>query len=139
MGKNGSAAENALVQAALDHDIDVSELRRRNARRSVQHRSEAYKFMATTHADGGRVLIAVKGSPGEVLARCAFEALPDGTRQILTAARRAQIEAQNAEMADQALRVLGIAYRELQAGGADVAAGEKQIEGNVLNGAFGTY
>ncbi|MBH5397558.1 cation-transporting P-type ATPase [Bradyrhizobium sp. CNPSo 4010] len=134
---SGSATEIALVQAALDHDIDVSELRRRYVRRSIQHRTEAYRFMATTHADEARVLIAVKGSPGEVLARCAFEALPDGTRQILTAARRAQIEAQNAKMAEQALRVLGMAYRELQVPGADLEAGEIQTEELIWSGLVG--
>jgi hypothetical protein len=45
--------------------------------------------------------------PREVLARCVWEALPDGRRQILTTARRAEIEVQNADMAEQALRVLG--------------------------------
>jgi Ca2+-transporting ATPase len=133
----GSATENALVQAALDHDIDVSALRRRYARRSVQHRSESYRFMATIHMDGSRVLIAVKGSPGEVLARCSFEAQPDGSRRILSAARRAQIEAQNAEMADQALRVLGLAYRELQARGAVAATNEMQIDGLIWTGLVG--
>lgn len=137
MQLSGSATEIALVQAALDHDIDVSELRRRYVRRSIQHRTEAYRFMATTHADEARVLIAVKGSPGEVLARCAFEALPDGTRKILTAARRAQIEAQNAEMAEQALRVLGMAYRELQVPSADLEAGEIQIEELIWSGLVG--
>lgn len=137
MQLSGSATEIALVQAALDHDIDVSELRRRYVRRSIQHRTEAYRFMATTHADEARVLIAVKGSPGEVLARCAFEALPDGTRQILTAVRRAQIEAQNAKMAEQALRVLGMAYRELQVPGADLEAGEIHIEELIWSGLVG--
>jgi P-type Ca2+ transporter type 2C len=134
---SGSATENALVQAALDHDIDVSAMRRRYVRRSVQHRSEAYRFMATTHAHGSRVLIAVKGSPGEVLARCTFEALPDGTRQILSAARRARIEAQNAKMAEQALRVLGMAYREIPARNADVEPSDTQIDGLIWTGLVG--
>lgn len=133
----GSATENAIVQAALDHGIDVSETRRRHVRRSVQHRSEAYRFMATTHADGNSVLIAVKGSPGEVLARCAFEGVPDGSRQILTAARRAEIEAQNAEMAGQSLRVLGMAYRELQTRDADVDPRDMQVERLVWTGLVG--
>lgn len=137
MQLSGSATEIALVQAALDHDIDVSELRRRYVRRSIQHRTESYRFMATTHADEARALIAVKGSPGEVLARCAFEALPDGTRQVLTDLRRAQIEAQNAGMAEQALRVLGMAYRELQVAAADLEAGETQIEALIWSGLVG--
>ena len=108
----GSATENALVQAALDHGIDVTELRRGLPRRAVQHRSEAYRFMATTHATDNGLWTAVKGSPGEVLARCTWEAQPDGGRRMLAGARRREIEAQNAAMAAQALRVLGTAWRE---------------------------
>ena len=111
---SGSATENALVQAALDHGIDVMELRRKFPRRAVQHRSEAYRFMATTHSTEHGLWMAVKGSPREVLARCSWEALPDGGRRMLNAAGRRQIETRNAAMAAQALRVLGTAYRELR-------------------------
>ena len=110
---SGSATENALVKAALDYSIDVPGLRRTHPRRAVQHRSETYRFMATTHATEHSALIAVKGSPREVLARCTWEALPDGGPRMLSAARRTEIETQNAAMASQALRVLGTAYREL--------------------------
>jgi Ca2+-transporting ATPase len=109
---SGSATESALVQAALDHGIDVTELRRKSPRRAVQHRSETYRFMATTHATETGLWIAVKGSPGEVLARCAWEALPDGGRRVLGSERRRAIEAQNAAMAARGLRVLGTAYRD---------------------------
>jgi hypothetical protein len=80
-------------------------------------------------------LIAVKGSPREVLARCVWEALPDGRRQILTTARRAEIEVQNADMAEQALRVLGTAYRQLRVGNADV--GQTDIQGLIWTGLVG--
>jgi P-type Ca2+ transporter type 2C len=134
---SGSATENALVQSALDHDMHVSALRQRYPRRSVQYRSEHYRFMATTHEDGNRLFMAVKGSPCEVLARCAFEASPDGSRQILSAARRAQIEARNADMAEQALRVLGFAYRELPARRSDLAQGETEVGGLIWTGLAG--
>ncbi|WP_244424547.1 cation-translocating P-type ATPase [Methylobacterium nodulans] len=106
----GSATENALIRAALDFGLDVSQLRRDFALRTIQHRTEAYRFMATVHATGTGTLIAVKGSPGEVLARCRYEALPGG-RWLLTHDRRTAIEALNARMAQDALRVLGFAYR----------------------------
>ena len=134
---SGSATENALVQAAIEQGIDVIELRRSHARCSVRHRSEAYRFMATTHHQGNGLLVAVKGSPREVLARCAWEALPDGGRQILSTARRADIETQNAEMAEQALRVLGVAYRELPSRHAEPGEGELDIDGLVWIGLVG--
>jgi Ca2+-transporting ATPase len=134
---SGSATENALVQAALDHGIDVIELRRTYPRRSVQYRSEAYRFMVTTHVKGSSVLIAVKGSPHEVLRRCSSEALPDGSRGILSTARRAEIEAQNAEMAEQALRVLGVAYRESPAREAASGEGDGPVDGLTWTGLVG--
>ena len=117
---SGSSTESALVQAALDRGIDVQALRGRFPRLSIQHRTEAYRFMATVH-DGGndRGLVAVKGSPLEVLERCRWEASSDGSRSPLTPARRAAIERINADMADQALRVLGFADRELDGSALD--------------------
>ncbi|MEZ0167988.1 cation-translocating P-type ATPase [Microvirga sp. TS319] len=106
---NGSSTENALVRAALGHGVDARVLRRQFARLSVQHRSEAYRFMVTTHADGSAVLMAVKGSPLEVLARCRWEALSNGSRTELTPARILDIERLNLAMARQGLRVLGFA------------------------------
>ena len=117
MHVSGSSTESALVQAALDRGIDVQALRGRFPRLSIQHRTEAYRFMVTVHdAGNGRGLVAVKGSPLEVLERCRWEASSDGSRSPLTPARRAAIERINADMADQALRVLGFADREPDGG-----------------------
>jgi Ca2+-transporting ATPase len=120
---HGSATESALVQVALDRGVNVANLRRQIPRLSVQHRSEAYRFMATTHATHNGVLIAVKGSPTEVLARCRRETLPDGRRRKLTAGRRAEIEALNTRMAMRTLRVLGFASGE-----ASPQAGEANLD-----------
>jgi Ca2+-transporting ATPase len=126
----GSATENALVQAALDIGIDVEDLRSRFSRRSIQYRTEAYRFMATTHVHGNQLLVAVKGSPREVLARCVRELLPDGAQRALTRARRAEIERVNADLADHALRVLGIAFRE--GSKADANGDGRQVEAEDL-------
>jgi Ca2+-transporting ATPase len=114
---SGTATENALVQAAMDDGLDVPGLRSRFARLSTQHRTETDRFMATTHLDGDRFLLAVKGSPPEVLARCSWELHPDGTREVLTAQRRAEVNDLNTRMATQGLRVLAAAYREAHAPG----------------------
>jgi Ca2+-transporting ATPase len=110
---DGSATENALVQEAIDAGLDVNALRREYPRLSIRHRTEKYRYMITTHSgarDGGR-LVAVKGSPAEVLERCAWW-LQDGERRELTAETRAAIERANAGMAEEALRVLGFAFRQ---------------------------
>jgi P-type Ca2+ transporter type 2C len=114
---NGTPTENALVQAALDDGLDVADLRKRFARLLTQHRTEAYRFMATTHAAEDGLLLAVKGSPSEVLARCSWELRPDGTRDVLTAQRCSEINDRNNAMAAQGLRVLAAAYRDIRGGG----------------------
>ncbi|HEX2943735.1 MAG TPA: HAD-IC family P-type ATPase, partial [Rhodopila sp.] len=109
----GSATEGALVRLSLASGLDVVKLRESYPRLAVRHRAEGYRYMATAHrrpvddvADGA--LIAVKGSPAEVLALCGWE-LHDGKPRRLTAARREAIGRINATMAADALRVLGFA------------------------------
>ena len=72
--------------------------------------------MATAHAlpDGPKVRIAVKGAPAEVLALCATE-MRGGAPVPLTEERRAAILRENDRMADAALRVLGLAMRDVDA------------------------
>jgi Ca2+-transporting ATPase len=114
----GTATENALVQQALESEVDAAALRQRHPTLSVRQRTESYRFMATIHSmpdgDGVRgLLVGVKGSPLEVLERCWWELKANGERQPLTPGRRADIERANAGMAEDALRVLGFAYREI--------------------------
>lgn len=109
----GTATENALVQAALDDGVDVAGLRGEFVRLSTRHRTDADRFMATTHKNGNGLLLAVKGSPPEVLARCTWELCTDGSREVLTAQRRREICGLNTAMAAQGLRVLAAAYREV--------------------------
>src|SRR5262249_27350855 len=116
--------ENALVQAALDDGLDVADLRKRFARLSIQHRTETNRFMATTHIAHGGLLRAVKGSPPEVLARCSWELGGDGSREVLTAHRRSEINDFNAGMAAQGLRVLAAAYQEIRGPGRRENSGE---------------
>ena len=60
------------------------------------------------HPPAGK-LFALKGNPLEVLALCSWH-LQDGRKLPLTEEDRQRIEAENEEMAGQALRVLGLAF-----------------------------
>src|SRR5579885_3218994 len=100
---NGTSTENALVRLGLDAGMDVAAERRRFPRLSVQHRSDSYRFMLTRHAAGGRILVAVKGSPQEVLELCARRLTRFGPAP-LGEADREQIAAGNMAMARDALR-----------------------------------
>ena len=108
---SGSPTENALVQMALDAGLDVGHLQEELPRLKVQYRSEGRPYMITVHREGERgYLIAVKGSPAEVLAMCSGYVGDAGERCELDPDTRASILRQNEEMAGDGLRVLGLAF-----------------------------
>lgn len=123
----GTPTENALVQAALDEGLDVAGLRQKFARLSTRHRTETDRFMATTHSTGNGLLLAVKGSPPEVLARSTWELCPDGSREVLTAQRRREICDLNTAMAAQGLRVLAAACRDIRGAQGDSIEVERLV------------
>ncbi|MDJ0679515.1 MAG: HAD-IC family P-type ATPase [Xenococcaceae cyanobacterium MO_167.B52] len=107
---NGSATENALMQMAIAAGIDVLELQRKYPRLEINHRSEERNFMRTVHlVHESQKLVAVKGSPTEVLELCSYQ-LKNGEPIRLTEADREALELENERMAGKALRVLGAAY-----------------------------
>ena len=108
---NGSATEMALVRAAIRAGLDVEAVRRRQPRRATLERAEDRRYMVTVHdAAADQKLVIVKGDPSEVLALCRWR-LHDGIVAPLEAEDRRTIETENLAMAEDALRVLGIAYR----------------------------
>lgn len=110
---NGSSTERALVQAALDAGLDVAGLRARFPLNRIRQRTEQRNRMASLHRmPGGRCFVAVKGRPNEVLAHC-NSMLKDGKVVPLTEKERDLICKQNDAMANEALRVLGFGYREV--------------------------
>jgi Ca2+-transporting ATPase len=117
----GASTEGALLDWAGASGLDVPALRRALPRLAVQHRSEAGRFMVTRHrtAKGG-TLLAVKGSPEEVLDLCTQKLEAAGPVP-LTPGRRAAIERQNFVLAQQGLRVLGFAWAEVETAEAPVA------------------
>ena len=119
---NGSPTENALIHAAISSGVDISTLREKFPLLKIQHRSENSNFMATIHGikvhgsenHHGKV-IAVKGSPNEVLSMCTFY-MRDGKKLPLSEEERLTIEIENERMAGNALRVLGVAYAFIDEG-----------------------
>jgi P-type Ca2+ transporter type 2C len=110
---NGSATENALLRFASDAGILVAEVRDKYPVLQTELRAEGRNYMTTVHAVQGsdKKLVAVKGSPLEVLELCAF--FYDGKALVpLTEEWQARITMQNAAMAARQLRVLGFAYTE---------------------------
>lgn len=128
----GTATEGALVQLAVLAGLDVGDLRARYPLLKINYRSENRLFMGTLHeyAPAGK-LFALKGNPLEVLAMCSWH-LQDGRKLPLTEEDRQRIEAENEEMAGQALRVLGLAFAQ----GEDESIFEK-LDGLVWLGMVG--
>jgi P-type Ca2+ transporter type 2C len=115
----GSPTETALVRAALDAGIDVAGLRRKSPVLQLRQRAESRAYMVTIHqiADG-RKLIAVKGSPTEVLDLCDWRAQEGKVHRLGPRDRKELLEA-NERMGGRGLRLLAAACLELEAGQAD--------------------
>lgn len=108
----GSPTESALINMAIQAGAEVLAVRRDHPLLKVNYRSEQRLFMGSLHAfDGGGdrgYLVAVKGSPVEVLDMCDCH-LVEGIRKPLSEEDRERIELENDRMAADALRVLGLA------------------------------
>lgn len=107
----GSPTENAFIHLAIETGLDVKQIRRAFPLLHVTHRSEKKNIMLTLHnqtTNSGR-LVAVKGSPREVLDLCSMY-MKDGETIPLTDEDRTIIELENEYMGGEALRILGLAY-----------------------------
>ena len=112
----GDPTEGALIVAARKAGLEEEALDARFERVAEVPFSSERKLMSTIHTDAEQRRSAcslfTKGAPDVLLARCATELVGEGTRP-LTPARRAEILRANEELAGQALRTLGVAFRSL--------------------------
>lgn len=135
---HGTPTETALVEVALQAELDLLALRREFPTRRIRLRSEHRNYMDTLHtvdndtvdndtvdndtvqngtvenghSFGGQTmaeLLAIKGRPADVLTLC-DRYLHVGEVRPITAADRVAITMENERMAGRALRVLGVAY-----------------------------
>ncbi|MEE9595004.1 MAG: HAD-IC family P-type ATPase, partial [Candidatus Hydrothermarchaeales archaeon] len=112
----GDPTEGALVVAAVKAGLHQTDVRSENPRIEEIPFSSERKRMTTIHQmQDGKMVAFMKGAPEVVLGRCSSLHSGDGIRP-LTEEERAEVVNGNEEMAQGALRVLGIAYRELPDG-----------------------
>jgi Ca2+-transporting ATPase len=126
----GDPTEGALLTLAAKGGVDVETLAERSPRIAEIPFDSAHKFMATFHRDGDVVRMWIKGAPDVLLARAdrwhaATEALA------LDDTARAGFSAQNAAFAEEAMRVLALAGREIPAAAFD-ATGDLMAWANDL-------
>ncbi|MGB2714198.1 MAG: cation-translocating P-type ATPase [Vicinamibacterales bacterium] len=111
----GDPTEAALLVAARKIGLDRDALEVRFQRVGEVPFSSERKLMSTVHTDterGDRLLVFTKGAPDVLLTRCNRE-LTGAELRPLSEARRTEILKVNEDLAGQALRTLGIAFRSL--------------------------
>jgi Ca2+-transporting ATPase len=111
----GDPTEGALIVAARKAGLEDECQDARFARIAEVPFSSERKLMSTVHTDAERqerLLAFTKGAPDVLLGRCSHELVGSEIRP-LTAERRAEILKINEELAGEALRTLGVAFRSL--------------------------
>lgn len=110
-GYIGDPTETAIAQAAAQAGLEKAALERDMPRRGEAPFDSVRKRMATCHAlPNGEALVAVKGAPEAVLARCTHLLGAQGLRPLTDGDRR-RIAQVGGDLAGQALRVLAVAQR----------------------------
>lgn len=111
----GDPTEAALIVAARKAGISRAQLDARYTRVSEVPFSSERKMMSTAQLDtqyAEHIRMTSKGAPDILLSRCSHEWV-DGEERLLSPERRAAILACIEELAQEALRTLGVAYRLL--------------------------
>ena len=111
----GDPTEGALIVAARKAGLENECQETRFARIAEVPFSSERKLMSTVHTDTERhesFRAFTKGAPDILLGRCSYELVGSETRP-LTTERRQEISKTNEELAGEALRTLGVAFRSL--------------------------
>jgi P-type Ca2+ transporter type 2C len=130
----GDPTEGALVVAARKAGLESGALSKRFERVAEVPFSSERKLMSTVHTDAeteAQFLVCTKGAPDVLLTRCSRE-LTGQEATPLSGDRRKAILAANEELAGQALRTLGIAYRSLPSDGAEIGKFDESVEQDLI-------
>lgn len=109
----GDPTEGALVTLATKMGLTTSSLSSIYKREKEHPFDSKRKRMSVIVSHQGGALAFVKGAPDMLLERCSY-ILWEGKVVPFTGTLRQKVQAANEEMARRALRVLGLAYRELR-------------------------
>ncbi|HEM5091561.1 TPA: cation-translocating P-type ATPase [Streptococcus suis] len=111
----GDPTETALVQFGLDQNFDVREVLVSEPRVAELPFDSTRKLMSTVHQQAaGNYFVAVKGAPDQLLKRVT-QIEENGTIRPITDVDKQAILATNKDLAKQALRVLMMAYKYVDA------------------------
>ncbi|WP_192823213.1 cation-translocating P-type ATPase [Rufibacter sp. LB8] len=111
----GDPTEVALVAFSNLKNQSVRELKKKWPREAELPFDSARKLMSTVHTIDGQPFLMTKGGPDVVISRCT-RIFIDGEEKEFTPELREQVQDQNEEFSDRALRVLAFAYKPLANG-----------------------
>ncbi|HMS24034.1 MAG TPA: cation-translocating P-type ATPase [Candidatus Saccharibacteria bacterium] len=123
----GDPTEGCLLVSAHKISLDYNDLQTQMPRLKEFPFNSERKMMSTIHQDGNEKLVAVKGAPDQVLARCS-SILIDGKIIPLNDTRRKAVLAQNADYGKSALRVLAFATKNIKT----IPATNKAVENDLV-------
>ena len=106
----GEPTERALVNFALANGLNKQDLEMTAPRIAEAPFDSLRKMMSTIHQTSDGIIQYTKGAPDEILERCTH-VYNQGNAVPLTEEIKSQIEAENKRMANNALRVLAVAYK----------------------------
>ena len=99
---SGEPTEIALVQNALNRNKSKTELEQNMPRVEEVPFDSNRKMMTTIHKKGNKYLVITKGAPDVLIEKCK-----------LTFDEKRRIQKENMQMAEKALRVIAVSYKEL--------------------------
>lgn len=125
----GESTENAIVSKALEYGINKDKLYSNMQRINEIPFDSERKLMSTIHKNGNRYRIITKGALDVLLNRCK-KIYKNGDVKTITQLDKKEILEKNSNMANKALRVLGVAFLDI-----DILPKEidtKTIENNLI-------
>lgn len=121
----GDPTETALVHFAWDKGLTKKNLDNNHPRLGEIPFDSERKLMTTVNQFDDKPMVMTKGAVDVLLDRCSG-VFKDGQIQDFSSDERLKIEAANAEMASNALRVLGVAYKDLDGQPSEISPSETE-------------
>jgi len=124
----GDSTENAIVNEALERNLDKEKLEKEYPRIREFPFDSARKRMTTVHRrkDEAGFLVLTKGAPDVLVSLCTH--YEQDEPQAMTQAARKRILAANEELARRALRVIAVAYKNTETS----LSGQEQAERDLV-------
>lgn len=115
----GDPTETAFLDVGLRFGLNKNDLEKQTGRIAEIPFDSTRKMMTTVNRDGEKIVVHTKGGVDELLA-CCSSILLDGEVKPLSEHEKDRIRNANIQMAEKALRVLGVACKEIPEALSDV-------------------